>query len=110
MDNSFPKDDVSPTEPSRIVINRIQYSMDVISNYYKGIGKLAVQRQFDVRLLDGERMVDLTILESIMDKPRTALPVMLSELENVFKKSFEKTHMAPRLTHNTVSFNILFLF
>jgi len=106
MYNSFPKDDVSPTEPSHIVINRIQYSMDVISNYYEGIGKLAVQRQFDVRLLDSERMVDLTILESIMDEPRTAISGMLLELENVFKK----TYMAPRLTHNTVSFNILFLF
>jgi len=87
----------------------MKYSMEVLSNYYKGIGKLSIQRQFDQRVLDGERVVDLKTLERIMDKPRADLPKMLLDLEKVFQNTLKQTSMAPKLTDKTVSFDILFL-
>jgi len=83
--------------------------MDVVSKYCKGIGKLAIQRQFDQGLLDEERKVNLKTLDTIINKPRVDLPKMLSELEKVFKRALKKTNMAPRLSDKTVSFTILFL-
>lgn len=103
-DIDFPKDHASPTQPCPLVVlSRLHYSMEVLSNYYKGIGKLAIQAQFDRRLLDGERVVDLKTLDGIMDQPKTDLPEMLSSLEKVFKRAFRKTNMAPRIEDKTVA-------
>ncbi|MGI4816422.1 MAG: hypothetical protein ACRYE7_00280 [Janthinobacterium lividum] len=107
MDKTFPSEEASPTEPSRAVIKRIKYAINLLSNYYKGLGKLSIQRHFDQRVLDGERIVDLKTLEAIMDKPRKELPAMLTSLEATFREVIKKTNMAPKLTDKKVSFNIL---
>jgi hypothetical protein len=102
-DIDFPKNHARSSQPCPFVLNHINYSMDALSCYYKGVGKLAVQTQFDRRLLDGERVVDLKTLEGIMDKPKTDLPEMLSSLEKVFKREFLKTNMGPRIEDKAVS-------
>lgn len=102
-DINFPKDDKSPTQPCPIVLSRLNYSMEILSNYYKGIGKMAIQTKFNQRMLDGERVVDLKTLDAIMDKPRAELPEMLSALEKVFTRVSSETKMAPMIDNKVIA-------
>lgn len=101
-DINFPKNGGSTTEPNPAVLKHLNYSMDVLANYYRGIGKRSIQTQFDQRLLDSERVVDLKTLDTIMDKPRTELPGLLSALEKIFSKSIKNTKMAPKIDDKTI--------
>lgn len=93
-DDTFPRVD---TFPDRSVLDKIKFTMDVLSEKYKGAGKMSTQEQFTSKVLDVDSLPSFTLIKELVEKMRSDLLINLEALEEIFNKTTMKIDVSAKV-------------
>ncbi|MGI4816651.1 MAG: hypothetical protein ACRYE7_01540 [Janthinobacterium lividum] len=94
MDDTFPG---LNGMPDRSVLDKIKFTMDILSEKYKGAGKMTTQEKFTNKVLDVDSLPSFTLINELVEKMRSELLINLVELEVIFNKTTMKLDISAKV-------------
>lgn len=83
QDPTFPKDPLTKG-PDRTILDKMAYSLSVLSRMYKGMGKVGIQERFSKSLEEKAEMPTMSKCREMVVQLRVELPHQISDLEEMF--------------------------
>jgi len=93
-DKTFPRIE---NYPDRGILDKMKFTMDVLSEKYKGAGKMSTQEQFTSKVLNVDSLPSFTLINELVEKMRLELVINLGTLEDTFNKTTMKIDVSAKL-------------